>query len=280
MRQPEQNTTTRRGLLGAVGAAAAASLTGCIGSLDPERTTTDVEHTVSAEAVDQLSLSADDAETTVQTWDEQTVQISATKYAIGQTDLSEVRVTRDVAGGELSVGVELTDNFQLGTVGGGVEDMDVRVPSDVTLTRLDTDDGTVSTTDVGGSVDVDIDDGEVTVDGVDELGGSLGDGSLEAVTPVVLDNLRGDDAEIDVRIGDLDGDTTVECDDGRIVARVDPGLDATLIVESDDAKTKFEDSVVDTFETVGDGRLRGEIGDGGDQLRLAVDDGVVDVRSA
>ncbi|MEZ3117354.1 hypothetical protein RYH80_15670 [Halobaculum sp. MBLA0147] len=278
MRQTQRRETTRRTVLGAVGSVAAVGLAGCVGPSDDERETATVEHTLSADDVDELAVSVDDAETTVRQWDESTVRIEAEKYAIGQTKLSEVSVTREVSGGVLNVGGEYTSGIQFGVVGGGVERLDVRVPAGVEIGRVDGDDGRITVTNLSGTADIDVEDGDVTVDGVDGLRGEIDDGSIEAASPVRLGDVTGGDASVDLAVGGTDGDTTVECDDGRIVVRVAPGLDATIVAESDDGNVQFADGAVDSVESTGDDTLRGRVGAGGDRLRLAVDDGRIVVR--
>lgn len=278
VRQTQRRETTRRAVLGAVGSATAVGLAGCVGASDADRETATVEHTVSADDVDELTVSVDDAETTIRQWDESTVRIEAEKYAVGQTDLSDVSVTREVAGSVLNVGVEYSPGVQFGVAGGGVERLDVRVPAGVEIDRIDADDGAVTVTDVPGRVDFDVEDGSVTVDGVDGLRGEIDDGSVEAASPVRLGDVTGSDGDVDLAVGGTDGDTTVECDDGRIVVRVAPGLDATILAESDDGDVQFADGAVDSVESTGDDTLRGRVGAGGDRLRLAVDDGRIVVR--
>lgn len=271
------NHTTRRGVLGAVGAAVTAGLAGCAGITEGSREQTDVEHTVS-EDVDRLSVDVGDADVTVDTWDNSDVQIEATKYAIGQTELSEVSITREVVSGALTVGVERTDSIQVGTVGGGAEAIDVRVPSDVQIDEISADDGEITVDDVSGDLAVAVDDADVTVAGPDTVRGELDDGSLELMTPATIGDVTAADAEIDVAVADTDGDTAIRVDDGAVTARLASELDATVVVEGDGTVNGLD--ALDSVETSGEMSLTGRAGDGGDELRIVGDDAVVDFQSA
>jgi len=276
VRRPDKRNT-RRGVLGAVGAAITVGLAGCAGVTEQDREETDVEYTVS-ESVDRLSLDVGDADVTVDSWDNSAVQIAATKYAIGQTELSEVSVTREIVDGALTVGVERNDSIQFGTVGGGAETLDVRVPSGVQIDEIDAADGEITVGDVPGRLDLTVDDAAVSATGPEAVRGELGDGSLEVTTPATVGDVTGDDAEIDLTVADTDGEAAITIDDGRVTARLASGLDATVVVETDATVDGLD--TLDGVETNGEASITGRVGDGGDELRIAGDDAVVDLRSA
>jgi len=279
--QTNPSRQTRRSVLGVVGTAVATSLTGCTAPSDGEREREDVEYTVAGETVDQLSIAVNDADVTVEPWDEPDVQIQARTYAVGETALSDVSVTREVVDGVLSVTVDYdrAEGIQLEPTGGGAETLNVRVPSGVQIDEIDADDGDIAVGDVPGSLAFSVDDADVTVGGVSEVRGELEDGSLDVPTPVTVGDVTGDDAEIDLAVADTDGDAEVTTDNGDIVARLTPDLDAT-VVATGDAEVQVDGDALDEVETGRAEMVRGRVGDGGPELRLTADDGLVTVRSA
>ena len=270
------NHTTRRGLLGAVGAAVTAGLAGCAGVTEGDREETDMEYTVS-EDIDRLSVDVGDADVTIDSWDSSDVRIEATKYAIGQTELSEVSITREVVGGALTVGVERTDSIQLGTVGGGAEAIDVRIPSGVQVDEISADDGEITVGGVSGDLELNVDDADVSLADLDAVQGELGDGSLDVTTPATVGDVTADDAEIDVAVADTDGEAEIDIDDGSVTARLASGLDATVVVETDAVVDGLD--ALDSVETSDETSLTGRVGDGGDELRIVGDDAVVEFQS-
>ena len=263
-----------------------------MGYTERDRRTASEEFSVAGERFDRVVVHGDDGETTVRGWDGTDVRVEVTKYAVGETDLSSVRVTRSVTGGRLSIGVEVPQGFSLGLSGGGLETLDVRVPRDVRVERVGIDDGTARVTDVGGDLTLSIDDGTVEADGVDgavdvsaddgdvtfgtveTVAGEIGDGRLRMSEGAIVGDLTADDGDLDLAIEGLDGDVTIQCDDGTVEAALAPPLDVTVEVHSDDGSVRIEEGVLGSVETT-DGTIRGTIGDGSGQLTIRIDDGDV-----
>jgi hypothetical protein len=289
---PRSGGVARRRVLGGVGLAVLSGLVGCLGGVDTERRTTTEEFSVAGDRIDRVVVRGDDGETTVRGWDDSTVRVEATKYAVGETDLSAVTVTRDVSGGRLTIGVEVPQGVSFGPSGGGLEALDVQVPRDVRVERVATDDGTARVTDVLGDLALSVDDGRVEADGVDgavdvsaddgelaigtvsSVGGAVGDGHLRMTEGAVVGDLTTDDGDLVLAIQGLDGEVTIQCDDGAVEAALAPTLDATVEIHSDDGSVRIEEGVFDTVETT-DGTTRGTIGDGTGRLTVRVDDGDV-----
>jgi hypothetical protein len=286
---------TRRTLLGAVGLTAIAALAGCTVAGDVGRETATEQHSVAGEDVDRIAVSGGDGETVVRGWDGTDVRVEATKYARGNTDLSDVRVTRDVVDGRLAVGTETVDGLSVGASGGGLETIAVEVPRGVSVDRVEVDDGSGTIADVAGDLEldvgdgdadvgpvdgtlrVDVGDGDVTVGGVEGVAGKLADGTLRMTEPARLGDLRVDDGTLELAVGSIETDATVTCDDGDVTAQIDPELDATVVVAADDAPVHVDGDLFDGVETT-DGTVRGQVGDGSRQLTIEVNDGSVRLR--
>lgn len=284
--------TDRRRVLGGIGAVAVATVAGCSALADTERTTTTEEFTVDATSVDSVAVHGDDGETVVSSTGGDEVRVEATKYAIGGTDLSDVTVVREVTAGRLELGVELPEGLQIGVVGGGLEALEVRVPDGVRVEEVETDDGSLEVSDVTGDLDVGVDDGtadidsidgavelncddgEVTVGAVDGVAGEFDDARLLMTEAVTVGDITADDGDLELAIGEVDGDVTVEADDGDIEAALSPGLDVTVDARTDDGSVNVEGGIFDTIETT-DERTRGTVGTGENRLTIRVDDGTV-----
>ncbi|QCD66512.1 MULTISPECIES: DUF4097 family beta strand repeat-containing protein [Halomicrobium] len=288
------HTSTRRHVLATGAAGAAAALAGCTISGQPERETTDVEYSVAD--VDSVAVDGDDGETTVEPWDGDEVQILATKYAIGGTELSDVQVTRTVDDGRLSVGVKDTTGVAIGTVGGGLESLTVKVPSGVRVTELTVDDGDATIGDVAGDlalsvddgtaevgpldggVQIDADDGDIEVGAVDSVAGKVDDGGISATEATTIGDVEADDGDLDLAVANVDGPATVSADDGDVTLRLSPSLDLSVTARSDNGTVTVSDGVLDEVES-GEEGTRGQIGAGTDQLTVEVDDGSVTLES-
>lgn len=288
---------TRRALLGMVTAGAVTALSGCLVSGDVERETTTEQYTISGDRVDRIAVSADDGDTAVRRASGTDVRIEATKFARGKTDLSDVRITRDVFDGRLDVGVDVASQVGIGAFGGGVEELAVRVPRGVDVERIDVDDGHVAVSGVSGDLEltvddgsadvgplnghlsVSVDDGDISTGEVDSVAGEFNDGRLTMVEPAAVGDIIGDDAEFELAISRTDGDAVIRCDDGRIDAQLADTLDATVVVEGAGNDVTVHSGVFESVETT-DGTTRGRLGDGRHQLTLDAEDSDVQVRPA
>lgn len=286
--------TTRRAVLGAVGAAATAAIAGCNALGDVQRETETVEFAVPASDVDSVAVEADDGQTVVHGHDSDDVQVEATKYAIGSMELEDVTVSRDITGGRLDIEAGI-DGVMVGAGGGGIEELDVAVPQDVTVESVGIDDGEGEIRDVSGDLsltvddataevgpvdgrlDVSVDDGTVTTGDVARVTGDLDDGRLEMTEAATLGDITVDDGNLDLAVAAVDGSVDVDTDDGDVTAAIASTVDTTVAIEADDGSTEVDDGLLDSISTAG-GTTRGEIGDGTSELTISADDGDVRLR--
>jgi hypothetical protein len=288
---------TRRRLLGTVGIAALGALAGCsVSTGDRTRRTATEQFTVDGDSVDRLVVRGDDGETTVRSHDGADVAVEATTFAVGRTELSAVTVVRELDAGRLTLGVEVDAGVSFGVSGGGLERLDVRVPREVAVERVETDDGTARVTgvagdpvlavddgsleadDIEGAVEARVDDGQVRLGTVGAVAGELDDGSLRMTDGATLGNVTADDGELRLAATALEGDPTVEIDDGSVELALASTLDAAVEVRADDGSVRVDDGVLRRVET-SDGVTRGAIGDASAaRLTVRVDDGDVRIR--
>jgi hypothetical protein len=262
---------SRRHVLTAVGFGGAVALAGCAGVGDAERETTDVQYDVTGD-VETVTVDADDGDTTIEPWDRDVVRIEATKYAVGQTELSDIGISRDVTDGRLGISEENDTGLIIGSGGGGLESLTVRVPAGVRVTELDIDDGGATMRDVAGDLTLSVDDGDVDIGSLD---GTVDiDGDDADVTVGEVDGLSAelDDGTVDLAVSGVADDSVVEAGDGDVTVRLSSSLDATVVCDTDDGSVRTEGDMFDGVESVDD-PFRGRIGEGGDRLSITVDDG-------
>jgi len=288
---------TRRRALKAFGAAGAALLAGCTVSGDVKRVSESVEYTVAGSDVDEVSVSGDDGDTVVRGYDGDDIQVEATKYALGDTDIADVTVTRDVVNGRLDVEAQIPDQGGFGTFGGGLESLEVKVPQGTTVTDVSVDDGDLELTDVSGDVTLDVDDGvanvgpvdgfveasaddgTVSLGAVDGVSASVDDGTVEMAEPATVGDFDADDGLLELAVAALDEDVTISGDDGDITLQLAADLDATVVVTSDESATIEYDGLLFEDVTTTENRTTGTMGDGTHDVTVDVDDGTVDVES-
>jgi hypothetical protein len=285
---------SRRHVLTTAGVVCGAAFAGCAGVSNADRRTTTERFSVPGESVDRLVVDAE-GEVTVTGEDRTDVAVEVRKFAVGQTDLSSVGVSRNRTGERLTIG--LREPMVVGVGGGGVERLDARVPRAVAVERVRTDDGTARVRDttgdlelvvddgtgevngVDGTVTIDADDADVTVGEVGGVTGGLDDGHLRTTAPTTVGDVTAENGDLDLQVAALDGDTTVETDDGDVEMAVASTLDATVVAATDDGDVDVEGAPFDSV-AVSDGTVRGTVGEGRRRLRVTVDDGTVTLRSS
>lgn len=116
--------TLRRRVLGEIGFGVVCGFADCLGSTETDRRTVTEQFSVSGDSVDCVVVHGGDGEIVVRGWEGSDVRVEATKFALGETDLSAVTVTRDVTAGRLSIAGEVPRGFSCGASGGGIETLD------------------------------------------------------------------------------------------------------------------------------------------------------------
>ncbi|WP_436930673.1 hypothetical protein [Halosimplex halobium] len=85
-------------------------------------------------------------------------------------------------------------------------------------------------TEVENDIALDVEDGSVEVGPVDgRLDLTVDDGSLEITEPAIIEYISVYGGDLDLAIGDVDGDITVQYDDGDVTAQIASTTDAAVV---------------------------------------------------
>ncbi|MFP8951617.1 DUF4097 family beta strand repeat-containing protein [Natrialbaceae archaeon A-arb3/5] len=267
--------TTRRRLLAAAGASGLAALAGC-SSMTPfvGRRTTSSE-TVSTDEADQVAVSGEVGDISIVGADREDIALDIEKQSSS--------ISADLA--DLELETERTDDrLELRSAWHGRDswfgnrptmNMDVELPSELALERIDASIGRIAVRDVVGDLTIDASTGEVDVDGVDgAVGAHTSTGRVRVRDVEALEDVHTSTGEVDVEIPAIDGETAITTSTGRIDAAIGSDVDAELHVQ-----TSTGDVDVDGLEltevTEGDGLVVGTLGDGGPTLRFEVSTGEI-----
>ncbi|PSQ29455.1 hypothetical protein BRD06_02905 [Halobacteriales archaeon QS_9_67_15] len=133
------------------------------------------------------------------------------------------------------------------------------------------------------TTDVVVGELDIEADVSDEVGIGASGGGFEALEVKVSTGTRVSRVGIndgEGQVTDLAGHVTLDVDDGTaevgpvdgdVTAEIAAGIDASVVVQGDDGDAQFESDAFDSVSST-EGRTRAEIGDGGDQLTVDVDD--------
>lgn len=285
---------TRRRVLAATAGAALTAGAGCSGLLDRSvERRTEVE-TFRAAALSTLVVEAATDDVAIERRDTDEVRVRADKRAFGAADPAGTELTTHRH--EEQLAVSTTTPTVVG-FGGASVDLQITLPSTVTVDRVETadgdiavrgvtgdvrlrsHDGSVTAHDLAGDVVALTDDGAVTVVGTDgRVVARSRDGGVTVESPGRVDRLETNDGDVVTDIPRVASSATVRSDDGDITARLAPTLDASLRARTRDGDVTVESDVDVRRRT--DEMVRGQFGDGTRDLTLLTNDGDIGLRES
>ena len=276
----QQHATTRRRLLGGVAAASSAALAGCTSMTPFVGQQLEETKTIDPNGAQRLSIAGEVGTVVAAGSERETIQAAIEKQSSSlRTDLEQFVLEADRHDRTL----ELQSVYTADT--GWFEseptmDLDLEIPYQLPLDRIDTSVGGITVRDVTGDLTLTASTGAVDVRGVDgSVGAETSTGRIEIRDVERLNDVRASTGRVAVDVPAIDGDTVITTSTGAIEAVISPDLDAELEVETNTGDVdvdipglEHEDSVV------GDG-VRGTLGDGGPRLRIETSTGRVAVKS-
>lgn len=207
--------STRRQVLAGGSLAALAALAGCMSVERDEEATTQERYVL--DGVSALRLDNDNGSITVRGEERSDVALTGRKRAVSEDDLDTVRVEATRTGDALTLAVEHDGGHVFRLRPGPVMDLEVTVPEDLAIQRIETVNGGIEVVGVQGDVTVETVNGRVDVS--DVQGGVTAETTNGGVS---LTDVRGDVAVRTtngaVSLVGIHGDVTAETTNGDISA--------------------------------------------------------------
>jgi hypothetical protein len=268
---------TRRGLLGGIGAAVVAGLSGCTGATPFVGKRIEEDRTIAVEDATALAVDARVGDVTVHGETREDVAVHMVKQSSSVAgDLSKLDLATERSDDRLTLATRYTGDTSL--LGGTpTMDLTIRVPDSLRLADIGASVGDVQVEDVAGDLHVDSSVGDVTVEGIDgavSARASTGDVTVRGASAV--GDVRADVGDLDLDVSAIDGDTTFETSTGDIEAAVAPEVDAELVAEASVGDVTVEGlTLQDGTRT--ESSASGTLGDGGPTLRVETSTGDVNL---
>ena len=281
----------------------AAASSSCVLSLDGDsiRETARVEKRFTVTGTPDLSLITFDGSIEVRAWDRAEVVVEIEKRGVDKVELDSIEIKADQSGDRISIEALKPPKgravIRLGTSPSAKIVASVPQKCNV-LAR--SGDGTIAIERVTGKLEVDTGDGSVRGS---DLGGQLrahtGDGSMkfESITgPVDIDSgdgsvslsgklpavrLRTGDGSVTVRAEDssvMSGDWEVRTGDGGVTIELPDGFNAELDAGSGGGSVRVEDLGLTLSGEQTKRQVRGKLGSGGYVLKVRTGDGTVTIK--
>lgn len=249
----------------------------------------DFHYSFTQSAGGRFSLDNFNGSVEVSGWDQNTVDISGTKYADSEARLHEVRVDVSNGGNWVQVRTTRPEPNQRGNMGAKYV---IRVPKQTLLERvhssngsvrvenidgnvtLQTSNGSVHVADIHGSVDARSSNGSVDVRRVDgAMTFHTTNGSVRA------ENVRGgvhattSNGSVDLELGGQNGDVIASTSNGAITVHLPAGTNATVSAHTSGHDRVYSDFDVTMRGLLAKSRLEGNIGSGGARIELSTSNG-------
>ncbi|OYR44110.1 hypothetical protein DJ75_10645 [Halorubrum sp. Eb13] len=288
--------TSRRRVLGVAGAAIASTLAGCGSVVRIERDGTTDERTVDpptdatlavVDATDAIAFTAEPRDD---------VKIIAEKEAFGGVSLDELTVDVETTADRVEITTDKPDVIGLG---GASVSLELYVPEEMAVDRLQTADGAVTAqgvpdgaalrtrdgaiqiTDARGDVTAETSDGDISVDGTDgTLSAATQDGSIQVRDPARVGEISTRDGNVATDVPAVADDAEVVSSDGNLVLRIGETLDTVLTAATADGEILVSDVTSGVqIRSQTESQLEAVVGDGTTPLRAHTNDGDVLLRA-
>lgn len=224
-------------------------------------------------------------------WDQNTVDISGTKYADSESRLHDVRIDVSNRGNWVQVKTMRPESDHHGNMGAKYV---IRVPRQTELERIHSSNGSMRVDNVDGNVTLHTSNGSVHVTGIrGNVDANSSNGSVEVRNvdgrmtfrtsngSVRAGNVRGgvhattSNGSVDLELENPQGsDVTASTSNGGITVRLPASTNATI-----SAQTSGHDRIYSDFDVTAQGgqlarsRLDGTIGGGGPRIELSTSNG-------
>lgn len=259
---------SRRAFLAVGTALTTTALAGCnaVTAEARERST----DTIDVGDVTDLAVVDQNGSVTVTTWDEASVELAVVKRSlVGRDAFDDVEVQTSTADGTLAVKVNYaTDRARRVAV-----DLDLRVPTSLTVSRVETRNGSVEVTGTTGDGQFTSQNGTVTatdVEGFVTL--TTNNGTIESTDCTGVDGARTANGTVDVEVLDIRQDVEIATANGSVEVAVPSSLDADVDISAGNGGVDVEGLELTNVERTSR-RITGRLGDGGNRLRLSVSNG-------
>ncbi|KAB1196747.1 MULTISPECIES: DUF4097 family beta strand repeat-containing protein [Haloferax] len=262
--------SSRRTFLTYGGVLGIAALSGCAApSIETQEEETRV---IPPDSFDSLEVWNINGSVTVETWDEDDIELRIVKRAFFTEDFDAAEI--DVAGDDTLVIARIVHDEEPGLV---VVSLELRVPAEFPVTHASTSNGFVDIRGTTGDLEVRTTNGKVDVQDVDGFVRlSTSNGSVTAYDVGGVDGARTTNGSIDIHVPAIRVDTSIETSNGSIDAALAGELDAEL--EAQTSNGSIDTSSISLSESaVSRTRVTGILGAGGPMLTLLTSNGSIEL---
>jgi len=244
----------------------AVGLTGCLGGRHTDYF--DGEYEVNENTV--LKVTTFNGQIEIYTWDNDTVSLNAIKRStISREELDNVDINVDESDNQIEI--EVLYNGQR-TIQPSI-DMNIKVPSYVTVDNVTTSNGAIIIEDVVGNIIADSSNGEITIENVDGyISATTSNGRIEVTGTTGIKNLHSSNGAIITEIYDFQENITISTSNGGITVYINPSLNADIEMETSNGQITISDITLN-LTTDEEKHKEGTLGADGNKISIQTSNG-------
>ncbi len=210
----------------------------------------------------------------ISSWDGDTVKVDAVKKTrIGQEELDLTEITVDESNDILEITVEYTGS----RVTTPSVDLNIKIPSNVTVETATTSNGQVIINGVKGDIQAQSSNGGIFIEDVDGyVSASTTNGQIDIESTTGVGDISTSNGRISVEISDFQQDIKIETSNGRIQVYVNPDLDADLEMTTSNGDISIS-SLSLNLTTSEDKYKAGTLGLGGNLIDIETSNGDIEL---
>jgi len=244
----------------------AIELTGCLGGQHTDYF--DGEYESDGNSI--LKVTTFNGQIEVYTWDNDSVSLNAIKRSsISREELDNADINVDESGDNIEINVLYTGQR---TIQPSV-DMNIKVPSYVTVDTVTTSNGAIIIEDAKGNITADSSNGAITIANVDGyVAATTSNGRIEVTGTTGIKNLHSSNGVINTEIYDIQENITISTSNGGITVYITPSLNADIEMETSNGHIIIN-GITLNLTTDEEKHKEGTLGDGGTKILIQTSNG-------
>lgn len=217
-----------------------------------------------------LKVSTINGKLEIYSWDGDTVKVDAVKKSrIGQEELDKIDIIVTESNDMIDISAEYTGTRATTPS----VDMNIKIPSNVTVESATTSNGAVIIEGVKGDLDAETSNGGIFIDDVDGyVSASTSNGQIEVETTTGVRDLSSSNGGITAQIYDFQKDIKISTSNGAIMVYLNPELHADIELTTSNGQVTISGLTVN-LTTSQDKYKAGIIGDGGNLIDIETSNG-------
>ena len=221
-----------------------------------------------------LRVTAFNGQIEVYNWDDDVISLNAIKRSrISQEELDNIDINVD----EIADQIEIEALYVGQRITQPSVDMNIKIPSYVTVDTLTTSNGAIIVKDVKGNITAQSSNGEINIENVDGyVTATTSNGRIDIKGTTGINNLQSSNGVINADIYDFQENISISTSNGGIILYINPSLNADIEIETSNGQI-VTSGIILSLITNEEKHKIGTLGDGGNKITIKTFNGDINI---